>query len=376
MQQLVSAEGIDSLAETLLNRLYFILLFDFAHKKDIAMPDSMLPAKPHTPIADTLRKQVRSIYHTVIPLNIRLDIWYRRHTGQSYKDSLPPKITLPETAIPAAQVHAAQIQESAAPQYGKTAIIIVSYNNAAVTSFTLQSVLEKTTGPNYEIIIVDNGSQSETIAMLEEYTRTFANVRLIKNGENKGFAAANNIGVGAAEGCEYFVLLNNDVIVTPNWLFQLLKYASQAEIGMVGPVTSHASNEARIPIPYTSAAEIDAFAEAFTTAHAGSFFDIRTPNMFCVALRADTVQKIGLLDERFGLGNFEDDDYALRIRNAGLRTICAEDVFVHHIGGSTFSKLAAENYQKLLEKNRQLFETKWNVLWQPPRARKKSASRG
>ncbi len=339
------------------------------------MPDSLPPLKPHRQITDTLRKQFRAMYHTVIPLNIRLDIWYRRHTGQSYKDSLPPKITLPPAAIPADAVNAADIQESVATQYGKAAIIIVTYNNTAVTSFTLQSILEKTTCPQYEIIIVDNGSQSETIAALEDYARKFAHIRLIQNGENKGFAAANNIGIRAAEGCNYLVLLNNDVIVTPNWLLKLLEYASQTEIGLVGPVTSHASNEARIPITYTTAAEIDTFAAAYTNSHAGSFFDIRTPNMFCVAFRADTVQKIGLLDERFGLGNFEDDDYALRIRNAGLRTVCVEDVFVHHIGGATFSKLAAERYQKLLEKNRRLFETKWNVSWQPPHARKKNASR-
>jgi GT2 family glycosyltransferase len=81
------------------------------------------------------------------------------------------------------------------------------------------------------------------------------------------------------------------------------------------------------------------------------------------------VDEIGLLDEIFGVGMFEDDDYALRIRAAGYRVVCAEDVFIHHFGRASFSKMQDEAYKRLFEANKRLFEQKWNRTWTPHRYR-------
>ena len=76
--------------------------------------------------------------------------------------------------------------------------------------------------------------------------------------------------------------------------------------------------------------------------------------------------QIGPLDEGFGLGLFEDDDYILRIREAGYRVVCAEDVLVHHFGESSFGKLVPTGeYGQILEENRDRFHAKWGVEWQP-----------
>ena len=67
---------------------------------------------------------------------------------------------------------------------------------------------------------------------------------------------------------------------------------------------------------------------------------------------------------------FEDDDYAVRLRSEGYRLICAEDVFVHHFGGVSLGSLPASGqFQELLTANRERFERKWGVKWQPHRRR-------
>jgi len=90
--------------------------------------------------------------------------------------------------------------------------------------------------------------------------------------------------------------------------------------------------------------------------------------MFCVAFRRETYELIGPLDEQFGIGMFEDDDYSLRMRKANLRVICAADVFVHHYGQAAFKKLIeCGMYDDLFNENRRRYEDKWNVKWVPHR---------
>jgi len=91
--------------------------------------------------------------------------------------------------------------------------------------------------------------------------------------------------------------------------------------------------------------------------------------MFCVALRRDVLARVGLLDERFGVGMFEDDDYARRVRGLGYRLVCAEDVFVHHFGRSSIKGLDTTVYDTLFERNRVLYERKWQTVWERHRVR-------
>jgi len=94
-------------------------------------------------------------------------------------------------------------------------------------------------------------------------------------------------------------------------------------------------------------------------------FDIQVATLFCAALRRETFDRVGPLDERFEIGLFEDDDYSARVRDAGYRVVCADDTFVHHFGEASFGELAASGlYGELFRANKARFEEKWGVVWQ------------
>ena len=75
-------------------------------------------------------------------------------------------------------------------------------------------------------------------------------------------------------------------------------------------------------------------------------------------MKRDVIARVGLLDERFGLGNFEDDDYCLRAREAGFRLVIAGDVFIHHFGSRTFVGQGVD-FAAAMRHGQQVFEQKW-----------------
>lgn len=245
----------------------------------------------------------------------------------------------------------------------RASIIVITYDNLAMTKLCLESIIRNTEYPNYEVVVVDNSSSDGTPGYLRYLAAQDSKIHIILNSENAGFARANNQGI-AARTSDYIVLLNNDTVVPPGWLSRLLRHLRDPEVGIVGPMSNFVGNEARLAVTYETWGEMERFAREYTDAHDGQVADINMLAMYCVAFRRDTNDEIGPLDEQFGLGMFEDDDYAQRMRAAGYRVICAADVFVHHFGQASFKKLIERGeYDDLFEENRQRYEAKWNIQW-------------
>lgn len=247
----------------------------------------------------------------------------------------------------------------------KASIIIVTYNNLALTRLCLESVFRNTEYPNYEIIVIDNNSADGTPDYLRQLADIEPQLKLVLNDKNHGFAKANNQGIEIADG-NYIVLLNNDTVVPGGWLSRLLRHLNDPQIGLVGPMTNFVGNEAKIETSYNTWAEMESFAHKHTWTLDLRIADIHMLAMFCVALRRELFEQIGPLDEQFGIGMFEDDDYSMRVRKAGYRVVCAADVFVHHFGQAAFGKLIKSgDYDRIFEENRRLYENKWGIIWQP-----------
>jgi ATP-binding cassette, subfamily B, bacterial len=248
-------------------------------------------------------------------------------------------------------------------------IVVVTYGDGVFTRLALESILANTASLSHEVIVVDNGSDEETIAFLRTLESQDSRVRLIVNSRNLGFAAAANIGLRAAGG-SVLLLLNNDTIVTPLWLPAIMAQLEDNRVGMVGS----AALEARIDGPaYRTYGELMDYAA--DRRNRIGHMDVEMMPMYCVALRREVFEHIGPLDEGFGLGMFEDDDYCIRLARAGYLIRRAENAIVHHFGEASLGELVPTGeHAELFEANKRRFEEKWSVQWS--RYRELSASPG
>lgn len=240
-------------------------------------------------------------------------------------------------------------------------IIVVTYNNRDLNALCLDSILLDTDWPDIEVIVVDNASTDGTPALLQDVAARDPRVRVVLNADNRGFAAANNQGAELAQG-RYLCLLNNDTVVHGGWLSTLVGHLRQhAHLGLVGPVTNAIGNEAKIAVGYTDLAGMPAWADAWTAARSGRLEPIPMLAFFCVVFPREVWRRVGKLDERFGIGMFEDDDYNRRVRAAGFDVRLARDAFVHHWQRASFKLLGEDEYLRIFRENEVRYRHKWTA---------------
>lgn len=243
-------------------------------------------------------------------------------------------------------------------------IIVLAYNNLEETTAPcLESILENTDLTRHELIVVDNASSDGTAEYLRQFQSKHPYVRMCLNDVNKGYAGGNNDGMRLSNG-RILVLLNNDTLVGPGWLEPLVEVLDKdPSVGMVGPVTNSAGNEQRVVLPEVTQDTFVPATVSYLALQSGIYSETEKLGFFCVAIRRDVIDKIGMLDEAFGIGMFEDDDLCVRARKADYRLLIAEGSFVYHKGSVSFSKLGAEKYQGLFFKNLAYFFEKHNIAW-------------
>ena len=241
-------------------------------------------------------------------------------------------------------------------KYMKTSIVILTHNQLNFTKQCIDSIRKYTAYGTYELIIVDNASSDGSVEWLQQQP----DLRVLYNSQNEGFPRGCNQGIGIAL-FDNILLLNNDTIVTPNWLANLTTCLhSDAAIGAVSAVTNNCSYYQTIATNYQSEAELYSFAQEFNVSNPGLWEDRIKLVGYCFLMKRTVLQKTGLLDERFSPGNFEDDDLSFRILEAGYRLVLCKDTFIHHYGSVSF-KEKPEWYRQLMATNKQKFIEKWGI---------------
>ncbi|MEK5478228.1 glycosyltransferase [Paenibacillus sp. FSL R5-0407] len=231
----------------------------------------------------------------------------------------------------------------------KTNIIILTYNKLEYTQECITSIRDFTRPGTYQIIVVDNCSTDGTREWLAEQT----DILTIFNDENVGFPKGCNQGIELTTSGD-ILLLNNDIIVSPNWLDLLNEclYSSE-DIGAVGP-----NHNGELAVSYKTVGEYLDFAQTHNQSDPSQWEHRLKLIGFCMLIKREAVEKVGYLDERFTPGNCEDTDYSFRIIKTGYKIVYCKNVYIHHYGSVSFGEIP-ERYIKLLEVNRKKFLEKW-----------------
>lgn len=245
-------------------------------------------------------------------------------------------------------------QKRPMPDYGLTSIVIPAWDGLGHTVACLES-LGRHTPEQHEIIVVNNGSTDGT----REWLAARPEIKAIHNDTNLGFPVACNQGMKAAKG-DQVLLLNNDTLVTPGWLRRMIEALHSApDIGLVGPRSNSVSGPQQIAkVGYEATTELEGWAWEWGKRRRGEVMPISRLVGFCLLISGAVIREIGVLDERFGLGNFEDDDYGKRAQAAGFKLLVANDSFVHHWGGQAFAAHGVD-FAGLMAMNQKLFNEKW-----------------
>lgn len=250
--------------------------------------------------------------------------------------------------------------------FPKVSVVIPAYAGRALLEPCLASLLRNTPWPGLEILVVDNAMAPEDGDWLAALSSREPSILGLRNEVNVGFARAVNRGLARASG-EFVVLLNDDTVVGPGWLPRLIApLEDDPTLGLVCPSTNEIGNSARVPVTYTDLDGMEALATARAWDLAGERSAMDTIALFCAAARRSTLTDVGLLDPRYDVGMFEDDDLSLAVRRIGKTLAVARDAWVHHVGQASFSRLPDDEYLRIWEANRRRFEQKWQVKWTRP----------
>ena len=207
-------------------------------------------------------------------------------------------------------------------------IVIVNFNGSGYQNECIRSVLDSGY-ENFRIIIVDNGSTDDSVQRLDEFSDSRLTVTL--NGENYGIAKGNNIGIAKSMelGCEYTLLLNNDTVVTKNFLRKLLV---SGEMITCPKIYYHNSDKI---LWYGGGKFINGkgFSKHmnFGKKDEGLHFDVYyayAPTC-CLLIRNEVFADIGMMDEKYFL-YYDDTDFMLRANRAGYRVRLCEDCAIYH----------------------------------------------
>ncbi|HEX4519096.1 MAG TPA: glycosyltransferase [Gaiellaceae bacterium] len=244
-----------------------------------------------------------------------------------------PAFARPNPAFP----HRATVHPKPRARWPRVSVIVPTRDAPVHLERCLRSIFGRSTYPNFEVILVDNGTTDPAARRLFESHP----VRVLPFAEPFNFSRVNNLGVAEATG-EIAVFLNNDTeIRTPEWLEALVSLAELEDVGAVAPLLLYPNGtvqHAGVVLGMRGTADhIMRGFPATVDGHAGSLScarEVSAVTAACMAIRREAFLEVGGFDEHFGT-HYQDVDLCLRLGRSGLRNLFTPRAIVRHDESAT-----------------------------------------
>lgn len=248
----------------------------------------------------------------------------------------------------------------------KVSIIIPNKDNIDMLEKCLDSIAKKTTYCNYEILVVENNSESdETFEYYQKLEKRYEKAKVLYYEGGFNFSRINNYASSYANG-EFYLFLNNDVeVISENWLQELLAYGTRSDTGVVGAKLYYLNDNiqhAGVIIGYRNAAA-HAFINNYKT-DVGYFGrsicaqNYSAVTAACMLVKKDVFKKVGGFDEELAVA-YNDVDLCLKVREKGYLVTYNPKVELYHKESATRGLDISEKKKMRLEMERKLLEEKW-----------------
>ena len=215
-------------------------------------------------------------------------------------------------------------------------LIIPTRDHAALLQTCLDSVLERSSYPAYEILVIDNGSvEPETAALFARLPGD--RVRVLRDDAPFNYSALNNRAAREARG-ELLCLMNNDIeVLTPDWLEEMVSFAAQPDIGCVGARLWYPDGRLQHGGVIHGLGGVAGHSHKYAPRDYVGYFhravlhqDFSAVTAACLVVRKAVYEQVGGLDESLAVA-FNDVDFCMRVREAGYRNVWTPYAeMIHH----------------------------------------------
>ena len=217
-------------------------------------------------------------------------------------------------------------------------LLIPTRDKREVLEVAVRSILDKTTYPNFEIVILDNGSvETDTLQWFESVQRNEPRVRVLRYDLPFNYAAINNFGEKHARG-SVIGLINNDVeVISPGWLTEMVGHVCRQDVGCVGAKLYYSDGTIQHGGVIIGIGGVAGHSHKYAPANAYGYFSrlLLTQSLIavtaaCLLVRRDVYREVNGLDEQNLAIAFNDVDFCLKVRQAGYRSIWTPYAELYH----------------------------------------------
>ena len=217
-------------------------------------------------------------------------------------------------------------------------LLIPTRDRKEITEVAVRSILDKTTYPNFEILILDNGStEPQTLHWFDAIQRQDTRVKVLRYDHPFNYSAINNFGARHASG-SILGLVNNDIeVISPDWLTEMVGHANRADVGCVGAKLYYENDSLQHGGVIIGIGGVAGHSHKYAKRHAHGYFarlvltqTLSAVTAACLVVRKDVYQQVNGLDEKNLAVAFNDIDFCLRVKQAGYRNLWTPHAELYH----------------------------------------------